>query len=1418
MTLATGDIVYNANGGTPVNPLALADTAASDAAWELASDAYMPTDTTFSLQALRYTGTVTATTVYCEIEIQAGNYMRQGGAVVDTSGNGYGFIIIGGTDIFLYRIVAWVLDTEIATSATITLVAGDRFRLTVNTTIGTNNVTVTQEGTNRQTASDATYTTGLAPAMLGVREGGTYYGMTSWGLGIGAGVSRSADSIDSFQRGDTNSIISCTGLDAAPTTQTVTVTDGTLSDTCTINTWSATAIDIDIDVALPPGTYDIEVTDDTGTVTLADQVLVIEAGRELVTFDGNTPPVSEDSLPRGTTEDHPGVTPVAGDMWGMESNANVTYNADGSVDMAVAQTHTLAYWFFDVDTATMYTGTVTLAEEATLTNQTLTSTGQNTQQAQVDVDIDTGDIHAYWLESATPPLITDLETGAGAVYKTTQAVTSAGTKTINGTGLTAATTYYCHLAENNSGVWSDIVTTAGVATDAAPADTTPDAIVWTDVPNADINTLYQDIQQVTGVDAGETLTPVGCEISNDNQVTWHSTPLPMVTGQTYARAQVTTGASYSTPYDQIATVNGVGDILTATTRQADTVEFRQPYASTSAFNRPIGASASYSADVDNETTEIRGRTWNINTDNGWSFAVIIAEPTDPLYTVTSSSPENGNNLPYQLRIPDGFPGVPETSDGQVVIYDRANDTVHEFYQFALNGGSPTAAIHRTDDSNIASNPANPQNIAVSVNADIVTGNGHPDYNSTEYVGTRASRTGGLGGLLRNWELTDPGIYPQHALNIQLAYEQLSTNYEWPAGGVDGSVGLNTGHINYGALVAIPPVEKNGPDLDTLGLTDAGMRVAKALVYYGGIVTDRRGTSAGLEGDQYIASSVNDDIRNDINTHLLQYLTVVTNADHTQQYSGGGVNTVEYHAENNIPIDVNYAAAISHQTFYVLEGKHGGEYIDFDRLSITDGRLTDENAPDSDGIDHVVPAGTPLRAGGRIVDPIPDDDGGWSPTDIQTWTIVGSAAPADNRTLDLTASSSDGVNPHVINDAGYAERTVVLSVLLSGTPGDEVRVIIQDRGTWGSTTATITLTATVQQYSVTRSVAAGASGIQTRVLNDSVGVAKTIYIDGVMLEDVTGKANQNPSTFTTTQSISDHENGNTVVNNVVIPAQGVKIPDTYWLHDNTKSTVLTQPSIGFPQSEGTLIYEIAPQWTKPSIISDGIFCLRLGVSSVIYLNSSGHIVSYDGTSYRTLAALTWAAGDTVRLAVRWGGGLFEVGGKNITADTAWVWSNETAYDGDFNSDNDFIRHLYSLGATAHLRVSDIYDTKYMRVDIESGLAATPVLDISTWTGDVIGTVQASDPDGDTLTYSIIAGNTDGDLDINPDTGELTWFHAPDSNRTSTYNPTVQVSDGELTASETVTVNVLAASSGGGDDDCSGKIIQAIIKQVTEPVLC
>ncbi len=82
------------------------------------------------------------------------------------------------------------------------------------------------------------------------------------------------------------------------------------------------------------------------------------------------------------------------------------------------------------------------------------------------------------------------------------------------------------------------------------------------------------------------------------------------------------------------------------------------------------------------------------------------------------------------------------------------------------------------------------------------------------------------------------------------------------------------------------------------------------------------------------------------------------------------------------------------------------------------------------------------------------------------------------------------------------------------------------------------------------------------------------------------------------------------------------------------------------------------------------------------------------------------------------------------------------------------------------------------------------------GASVGTVQATDPDpGDTLSYSIIAGNTGNAFMINASTGEIQVQTSSALNfevGPTTYDLIVSVTDGGLSDTDVVTINILDAN--------------------------
>ncbi len=74
------------------------------------------------------------------------------------------------------------------------------------------------------------------------------------------------------------------------------------------------------------------------------------------------------------------------------------------------------------------------------------------------------------------------------------------------------------------------------------------------------------------------------------------------------------------------------------------------------------------------------------------------------------------------------------------------------------------------------------------------------------------------------------------------------------------------------------------------------------------------------------------------------------------------------------------------------------------------------------------------------------------------------------------------------------------------------------------------------------------------------------------------------------------------------------------------------------------------------------------------------------------------------------------------------------------------------------------------------------------GTVVGTVSATDPGGDAVTYAITAGNEDAKFAINTSTGAITVAGALDYETVMSYTLTVEASDGGGGATTTLEIGV------------------------------
>ena len=171
---------------------------------------------------------------------------------------------------------------------------------------------------------------------------------------------------------------------------------------------------------------------------------------------------------------------------------------------------------------------------------------------------------------------------------------------------------------------------------------------------------------------------------------------------------------------------------------------------------------------------------------------------------------------------------------------------------------------------------------------------------------------------------------------------------------------------------------------------------------------------------------------------------------------------------------------------------------------------------------------------------------------------GGSTPSANQ-ITFTASngaraltqSGNYIPPHMTSVANTTWRFSADVWVDSGTK--DVRLDIVENGVAHNYTA-ITATTTVQRFTMLKAFGAAAVGVQGGFQNDAVGVAGTIRVARMVLEQVTGQSNQNPSEYVSVGVLSapyhgagidgakwfTTQNGNTVASNVVTEAAGAAI--------------------------------------------------------------------------------------------------------------------------------------------------------------------------------------------------------------------------------------------------------------------------------------
>jgi hypothetical protein len=122
---------------------------------------------------------------------------------------------------------------------------------------------------------------------------------------------------------------------------------------------------------------------------------------------------------------------------------------------------------------------------------------------------------------------------------------------------------------------------------------------------------------------------------------------------------------------------------------------------------------------------------------------------------------------------------------------------------------------------------------------------------------------------------------------------------------------------------------------------------------------------------------------------------------------------------------------------------------------------------------------------------------------------------------------------------------------------------------------------------------------------------------------------------------------------------------------------------------------------------------------------------------------------------------------------------------------------SDSATVTINLTDVDEDSTTTNQAPTIIAETYSLAENSANGTVLGTIEASDPDGDTLTYVVVNGNDAEAFSLNIESGELTVSTSSvlDFEITPTYSLSIEVSDGALSDLAVFTINITEVGEEG-----------------------
>ena len=232
---------------------------------------------------------------------------------------------------------------------------------------------------------------------------------------------------------------------------------------------------------------------------------------------------------------------------------------------------------------------------------------------------------------------------------------------------------------------------------------------------------------------------------------------------------------------------------------------------------------------------------------------------------------------------------------------------------------------------------------------------------------------------------------------------------------------------------------------------------------------------------------------------------------------------------------------------------------------------------------------------------------------------------------------------------------------------------------------------------------------------------------------------------------------------------------------------------------TLDYETTPSYTLTVQVDDGTMRTDTATVTVNVTNVADTLPPAPTGVSASLAGGTF----TVTWTAVSGADNYEVQFRTGGATTDWTSVGATTSTSlDFTPTGNLECGGYDFRVRAHgdgtTHTAD-WGVESDEASVDTETCATPEFSTTTYTfivaenasvGDDVETVTATDANaGETLAYSITAGNGDGKFTIDDGTGEISVAAALDHETTPSYTLTVQIDDGTMrTDTATVTINV------------------------------